>query len=414
MILATLLALSMSSQLSIGDPAPPLGYGSVIKGQPVRAFGANRVTVVEFWATWCKPCIEIMPHLSGLWRKYGDRVDFVSVNVMENEPAKVPSFVAKMGDKLAYPVVADKLDKGKGFMQARWLEAAKQNAIPVAFIVGQDNRIAWIGNPSSLDAVLPKVVEGTWDAKAYKIRFDNQRKDEAASARLLEEGFGRILATPRTRSYRETVAWIDRNRSKYEGPDTLAALDECRRLFEMFEKRDFEGALKASEADPASGFVWTYLRPMLLVARLDALQSLKRDWREVVVKVIDGPPDPNILMNLVDALTLPDSRLAETDAGLSLKLAEKLVALAQAPIFLRRLAWAYFANGQADKAIATVDEALAGMDEEKKRNPHSYAETLTALKEAKTYFSKSNRQVRSSSGNEVGHSCNRADRASIR
>ncbi len=44
------------------------------------------------------------------------------------------------------------------------MEAAGQNGIPCAFIVGKDQKIEWIGHPMQMDAVLEQVVSDSWIA----------------------------------------------------------------------------------------------------------------------------------------------------------------------------------------------------------------------------------------------------------
>jgi thioredoxin 1 len=53
---------------------------------------ADKPTLVDFWATWCKPCLMIAPILDELSNEYGDRVSFVKVDVDQN-----PSTASKYG-----------------------------------------------------------------------------------------------------------------------------------------------------------------------------------------------------------------------------------------------------------------------------------------------------------------------------
>ena len=52
--------------LNIGDPAPSLRVGAWMKGAPIKRLEKGQVYVLEFWATWCKPCKEMFPKLRKL------------------------------------------------------------------------------------------------------------------------------------------------------------------------------------------------------------------------------------------------------------------------------------------------------------------------------------------------------------
>src|SRR5262245_45990939 len=71
--------------LKIGDKAPALAIDKWVKGTPVKAFEPGKTYVVEFWATWCGPCVATMPHISELQSKYKDKVTFIGVNVWEDQ-----------------------------------------------------------------------------------------------------------------------------------------------------------------------------------------------------------------------------------------------------------------------------------------------------------------------------------------
>src|SRR5262249_36414263 len=63
--------------LKVGDPAPQLKADKWLQGGEVKAFEPGKVYVVEFWATWCGPCISAMPHLAQLQEHYKDKVTFI-------------------------------------------------------------------------------------------------------------------------------------------------------------------------------------------------------------------------------------------------------------------------------------------------------------------------------------------------
>src|SRR5688572_27868264 len=87
--------------LKVGDKAPPLGKGEWVKGDPVEEFESGKVYVIENWATWCAPCVEAIPHLTELQKKYEDQgVVVIGQNMWEDDPSAVKPFVEKMGDKM--------------------------------------------------------------------------------------------------------------------------------------------------------------------------------------------------------------------------------------------------------------------------------------------------------------------------
>ncbi len=170
-----------AEELSVGSMAPRLDTLEWVKGEafdPAEVRG-RQVTVVEFWATWCAPCLESVPHLSELQHRFADKNVRV-VAVTEKGPGNtldiVKKFVREQGDKMDYAVAFDK----KGDVYRAWMTASGQSALPTAFVVNKDGVIAWIGHPmDDLAGVLSDVVGGTHDldlaAKLYKVdrRFEN-------------------------------------------------------------------------------------------------------------------------------------------------------------------------------------------------------------------------------------------------
>ena len=211
--------------LMIGDPAPPLTVKEWIKGEPVAALdGGGRIHVLEFWATWCAPCREGMPHLTELQRKYKDSVTVIGVDVWELEQADVAPFVKKNEARMGYTVAMDDVPDPppelaaeaknhtrwatqNGRMSLGWLKASgwMDAGIPVAFIVDGRGRVAWMGNPTEMDGPLERIVAGTWDLDREAAAYAELMKvDVKARALWREHGEAR-----RAKDWERAIAACD-------------------------------------------------------------------------------------------------------------------------------------------------------------------------------------------------------------
>ncbi len=163
--------LTIKSALAAGDKAPALAIEKWVKGEPITGFEKGKVYIVEFWATWCGPCIKSMPHLSELQKEYKDKgLTVIGVTSVDrsNTLAAVEKMVADKGDTMGYTVAWDTERKtSDAFMMA-----ANQNGIPCSFVVNQEGTVAFIGHPMMLDEVIPRVLDGKWDAKADPAKLE--------------------------------------------------------------------------------------------------------------------------------------------------------------------------------------------------------------------------------------------------
>lgn len=142
--LAALLLCQPTFAAEIGDPAAPLQVAEWVQGDAVdlAAVKGKKIVVVEFWATWCGPCVKSIPHLSEMQTKFADR-GVVFVGVTDEDATVAKAFVAKMGGQMNYNVAAD---DGRKTTDG-YLKAYGVNGIPHAFIVNREGNIAWHGHP---------------------------------------------------------------------------------------------------------------------------------------------------------------------------------------------------------------------------------------------------------------------------
>lgn len=88
----------------------------------------DQVGVLNFWATWCPPCVAEMPYFQRLYDRYGDRVQFYFVS--DETPEVIHSFMAKHQYTLPVQI-----------MRGPPPENLQSKALPTTFIFGKDGKI---------------------------------------------------------------------------------------------------------------------------------------------------------------------------------------------------------------------------------------------------------------------------------
>ena len=91
----------------------------------------GKVTIVNFWATWCPPCRAEIPDLIALQAKYGDRLQVIGISQDEAGVEVVKRFVAEHA--MNYPIVMASPELDKLFPGVA--------ALPTSFVIDRDGRI---------------------------------------------------------------------------------------------------------------------------------------------------------------------------------------------------------------------------------------------------------------------------------
>lgn len=123
-------AAAADTGVTSGKTAPVFTLND-LAGAAVTAPQAGKVTVLNFWATWCPPCREEMPELQKFVRANG-AVAFYAVNIQE-PAAKVQGFLDQHGYTM--PVL---LDSGGSVAQTY-----RVSAIPTTLVIGKDGIVKY-------------------------------------------------------------------------------------------------------------------------------------------------------------------------------------------------------------------------------------------------------------------------------
>lgn len=167
LILGALLVLPLLIFLAISFRFDPRSIDSPLVGQEAPSFSLadldgqvhrlsesrGRPVVINFWATWCQPCVVEHPVLQAGARRYRGQVDFLGV-VYQDEPGKIRQFVTERGSW-----GPSLLDPGSEVAISWGVYGA-----PETFFLDEDGtiveRVAGLVTPQVLERILSELLEG--------------------------------------------------------------------------------------------------------------------------------------------------------------------------------------------------------------------------------------------------------------
>lgn len=350
------LPSSAAELLTVGSTAPALDIEHWVHKDngfaPVSKFESGKVYVVEFWATWCGPCVASMPHLASLQKEMKDQgVRIISISdedletvqkfldreVRGAEPkaeGETPPTYRELTS--AYSLTTDP-DQSS---YTDYMEAAAQNGIPTAFIVGKDAKIEWIGHPMEMDGPLQAVVAGSWDREAFAKEMKARQEAEKA----------------------------------------------MQDIFALLQKEDFDAAIKLIDEITAKSdnLQLKMLKLQVLIASEKA-DAAAAHLASLLKELSDEPETVNMIswnvyemaaQGRVEKGALIDTAMSATQEAIKKSAGEEKASL------LDTLAHLYAANDELDKAIATETEAAKLTGDRDREFIEGFLKELQELKAA--------------------------------
>lgn len=164
LLLFTLLSTQISFgqiNVKVGEKVPDLVITDYIQNTPSDKNFNNKFKIVEFWATWCGPCLAAVPHINELQNKYKDNKNLVFISISDETPEKIK----KTLDKIRFEtiVVSDQSQKSHKSL----IMKGESYSIPQTILIDNQNIVRWIGYPNLLNhEVIDNFLSGQLGPKA--------------------------------------------------------------------------------------------------------------------------------------------------------------------------------------------------------------------------------------------------------
>ncbi len=163
----SLFSVENNSIPSIGDKAPNLSIKKLIGKTDFTDASLNdfpgKIIILEFWATWCSPCIPAMDHLSELQRKYHNDIVILALT-LESEKI-IRNFLSKRPQDIYIGFDSD----------SSWFNYYDPQTIPHSIILNKQRKIVTITSPKEItDDKIKNLLKG--ESVTFKPKNRSSRK----------------------------------------------------------------------------------------------------------------------------------------------------------------------------------------------------------------------------------------------
>lgn len=220
------IALAPETALPVGpgERTPPLRVKSFVHGESIEKLDKGKIYVVEFWATWCGPCLQSLPLMARLQSQYQNEITVIGVTSEEAEtvegflkrPVEGEDEEQTWADVINYSLAIDDQDR----THREWREASHKEGLPYAIVVGKTGLVEWMGHPASIEGPLQKIVEGTWDYTAAREKMIAEARGQEAIDRQQQA----IVTAVNAGNYNEALQITNRILKRLPGNPKVLSL----------------------------------------------------------------------------------------------------------------------------------------------------------------------------------------------
>ncbi|MBN8549054.1 MAG: TlpA family protein disulfide reductase [Deltaproteobacteria bacterium] len=145
---------SSETGLNPGDLAPDFKLPGLDSREYSLSSFRGKVVLLNFWASWCGPCVSEMPALQRLHDQFKDQGFSVVAVGIDDEPGALEEFRQKFG--LSFPVLVDTTGVTKS--------GYKTTGVPESFIIDAAGRMVMFPDPADKQPVVRITGPREWDS----------------------------------------------------------------------------------------------------------------------------------------------------------------------------------------------------------------------------------------------------------
>jgi thiol-disulfide isomerase/thioredoxin len=177
LLLATFNVVSAQNQsaLRIGQEAPPVKFNKCLDKSLTANFYQHKILVLDFWATWCAPCIASFPHFNNLSAKFkSEKILFATIT---DEPELTALTFFKRTQKKVDALRLIDTSKVTG-------QTFGAFAIPFCVVIDDNNKVRWKGNTADLtEQILQEIISTPSPVLVAEVKVPNLKDAITSSAK---------------------------------------------------------------------------------------------------------------------------------------------------------------------------------------------------------------------------------------
>jgi thiol-disulfide isomerase/thioredoxin len=140
--------------------------------------------MLDFWATWCAPCLTQMPYHQTLQERYADRrFHVIGIAIWSDKGPMTPEKALERHPGLSYSVAKD-VAKATADI---FMEGTKTKGLPTFMLIDRAGRLVWVGSPGEeFEVAMESVLADSFDLDTARRRDELRRKSEGLFAEIDE------------------------------------------------------------------------------------------------------------------------------------------------------------------------------------------------------------------------------------